>query len=207
MTTGVRMQKVILVMWRRPELTREEFARHYLDVHSVLARQHVTMLDGYTVNVPDASATATDDDDGPDGVIEIWTHDADALFDPERGFTSRADFEEVMRDDASFIGTTAIWEVQPGDAPLPEHDTPLRERTPGIKRITLLEPGAVADDGATGAVVDRVVAARPARRPPPAEYEVGAFVHEWAERVDDLAPVTSPSFAVSEYRQRLLPAP
>ena len=196
------MKKVVLMMWRRPELTREEFMRHYLDVHSALALQHVTMLDGYTVNVPDVSPTSTD---GPDSVIEIWTRDPEALFDPERGFTSRADFEAVMRDDASFIGTTSIWDVEPGPATAATPpETLMRSRTSGVKRVTLLEPGADVPSGASRSVVDDVVAARTPRRPAPTSYDVTAFVYEWADRVEDFTPVSSPSFLVSEYRQRLI---
>ena len=107
-----------------------------------------------------------------------------------------------MADDASFIGTAAIWKVRESTPRRSDHSTPLRDRTPGVKRITLVGTDTTIPSVSPARAVDTVVEALPARRPTPVRYEPTAVVYEWANAAEELPSLRGHSFLTSEYRQR-----
>jgi hypothetical protein len=200
------VDKLVFLMWRKAGISREAFCEHYLEFHSLLGLRFVKGLDGYTVNIPDV-AQAPVSDDGPDAIVEMWTRDVESFLDPERAFASAEDREIVLRDDASFIGSSLIWQVRR------KHDRglePLREmrvRTEGVKRVTLCDivPTQSLSPTVSRVATYEVVRAMSARRPAAMNYEPMAIINEWAPDVETLGPALGPSFVVSEYRQRVPP--
>jgi len=92
---------------RRPGLTREEFARHWYDVHTPLARKHHPCLVRYVQNV--VVATLTPDTPDLDGIAELSVERADD-FD-ERMYDSPEGREIVAADVRTFIDLSAGWRV------------------------------------------------------------------------------------------------
>jgi hypothetical protein len=198
---ALTIQKLIYLMWRKKSLTREEFVRHYLDVHSLLGLRLVGHLDGYTINVADLDGER----DGPDAVVEFWTSDS-VLFQSADAFANPEEMALVMKDDASFIGTSLAWEVREQLHAGVYADGLPGERTPGVKRISLPVSGGGLETTTPGVLrrVDHPVSgAITTRRPSPAAYEATVIVMEWALDVGVFTPVEGPQFVMSEYCQRI----
>jgi uncharacterized protein (TIGR02118 family) len=96
--------KYVSFVRRREELSHQQFARHWAEVHAPIARTHHVGLAGYTQNV--VRTTYTPGGAGIDGVAEL-------------SFRTRADFEErfydndegkavIRADVAKFIGRSGI---------------------------------------------------------------------------------------------------
>jgi uncharacterized protein (TIGR02118 family) len=103
-------EKLVFVFGRKPGLSFDEFARHYLDVHAPLGLRVTRAMQRYVVNLADV--------DGPpqpfpvDAITEIWTPSADDFFDPSRAFTSPEDGNALLADHATFIGPMHAYEVE-----------------------------------------------------------------------------------------------
>jgi hypothetical protein len=190
------VDKIVFLFGRKAPQTHAEFAEHYLDHHAPLGLRVAVQMDGYTVNlVPDDSATV-------DAVTETWTPSVQAFMDPQRAFAGEADMVELMTDDASFIGTTRPYvvaeELIVGEWP----DGPVRERTPGVKRISLHPTEATLPSVAR---CTRVVHNRVLQALAPDAPELALVLLEWAESGDALAPLDSPTvvgYLVEEHVQR-----
>jgi uncharacterized protein (TIGR02118 family) len=87
--TPVKMASLVT---RRPGLTHEQFARHWIEQHAPLAAKHHVGLADYTQNV--VRRTFTPGGDDVDGIAELR-------------FRTRADFEDRFYD--SDEGKAAIW--------------------------------------------------------------------------------------------------
>ncbi len=193
------MDKLLFFFHRKPGLTRAEFSEHYLDVHAPLGLRLTRTMAGYTVNL-----TATEGDDGPDAVTEVWTESMADFFDPGRSFATPDDAAQLMADHDSFIGPYDTYVVEErvvrdgGDAP--SLDVP----TPGVKRIECFLDGEAVPEpgrGVTRVVEHRVVQALDPDAPP-----YVAIVSTWAPTHDALGPSTATATLVREYRQLLTTA-
>jgi uncharacterized protein (TIGR02118 family) len=91
--TPVKMASLVT---RKPGLTHEQFARHWIEVHAPLAAKHHVGLADYTQNV--VRRTFTPGGGNVDGIAELR-------------FRTRADFEERFYD--SDEGKAVIWDDVP----------------------------------------------------------------------------------------------
>jgi hypothetical protein len=193
------MEKLLFLMRRKHGLTRGEFFKHYLEVHSLLGLRLCMLMDGYTVNLSDEVDPGPE---GPDSITEVWTRDAAAFLDPARAFANPDEMNQVVSDDASFIGTHLAWVVEEklvlGDWPSAE----VRRRAPGIKRVSLHRGDSRPPASAR---VTRVVEQRVRKVLAADAPAVDAFVSEWAPSADAFAALRVPAYLVSEYPQRLPP--
>lgn len=89
------MVKTIVLIKRKPELSREEFAKHYEEVHAPLALKHLPMIKRYVRNhVVDVAGM-----EGPgfDCLTELWF---DTLEDAAKVIEFvQSDAGQVIRDD------------------------------------------------------------------------------------------------------------
>ncbi len=99
------MIKTIALIRRKPGISREEFMRHYEDVHAPLAMACLPGLRGYVRNFAIAAPGSEDPDF--DVVSEFWFDDAAALqavHDFLRSDAARA----LREDEARFIDSVSI---------------------------------------------------------------------------------------------------
>ena len=190
------MDKVIFFFHRKDGLTRAEFFEHYLEVHAKLGMRLTRTMDGYTVSLTDV----VDDATAPDAVTEIWTASSADFMDAEKSFATPDDARELMTDHDSFIGPYDAYLVEERVVRADDGGTPLGERSPGVKRVSLHAPGEaspVAGDGVVEIVEDRVVQALTPGAPP-----VGLVVSMRAASVADLGAAPAVAYYTSEYRQQ-----
>jgi uncharacterized protein (TIGR02118 family) len=99
--------KLVCPLWRRPDLTHEQFVEHWLGCHVPLAKEHHPAMDRYVTNVV-AQRLGTN---APalDGIAEIHFPSAEVL---ARGFFASVEGERIVREDiARFIGRTGPYRV------------------------------------------------------------------------------------------------
>lgn len=91
------MIKRISLLRRKPHVSKEEFARHWRDVHGPLV-DHVPGVRGYVQNhVLDLAAAhplLPNDGGGVDGIVEMWFDDAAAMQRALASPEARAMFED-----------------------------------------------------------------------------------------------------------------
>lgn len=109
------MIKLLALVTRRPDLTQEEFARYWLEVHAPLAAAQQPR--GYVIDVrtdaqPDGAIP------GVDGVAEIWWDDHDHL---ARGLGSEAG-RIAAEDVANFAAQVRFVVVEPHTILAPPSD-------------------------------------------------------------------------------------
>jgi uncharacterized protein (TIGR02118 family) len=100
----IDVQKLIFVFGRKPGLSHDEFARHYLEVHAPLGRRVTRAMAGYVVNLVEQADERDSNVPELDAITEIWTPSVEEFFDPAHAFTSPEDGRELMADHDSFIG-------------------------------------------------------------------------------------------------------
>jgi hypothetical protein len=198
------MAKIVFLFQRKAPQTHAEFGAHYLDHHAPLGLRVAVQMDGYTVNLVPGAATAAAD---LDAITETWTPSVEAFMDPQQAFRNEADMLELMTDDQSFIGTNRPYVVEEELVVGAWPDGPVREQTPGAKRISLhptaatLPSPAPASDG-----LGRVVHNRVLQSLAPGAPEVAVFLLEWAPSPDAFAPLDEAagvvSYLVQEHVQR-----
>jgi uncharacterized protein (TIGR02118 family) len=113
------MLKLVFCLRRRPELSREEFQRYWLERHAPLVREHAETLgirryvQLHTLESPlnDALARPRQGPEPFDGIAELWWDDADALAASARGEAGRAASRALIEDERRFIDFSAspIW--------------------------------------------------------------------------------------------------
>jgi hypothetical protein len=81
------VQKLMFLMQRPPDPTREQFFDHYLQRHSLLGLALAIQMNGYTVNL---TSPADPGPEGPDSITESWTTDV------ERSWTRQPRFATNM---------------------------------------------------------------------------------------------------------------
>jgi uncharacterized protein (TIGR02118 family) len=98
------MIKRMTVIIRKRGLKREEFAKHWLGVHSNMARK-MPGLKRYIINiVKDAEGT----EPNYDGIVELWFDDVQAM---KRAFSSEAG-KATLADEVNFIGKKIVSVVE-----------------------------------------------------------------------------------------------
>jgi len=98
------MIKAISFITRKPGLSREEFARHYEEVHAPLAMKHFPFkryVRNYVTGDPDA------DDRGFDCITEVWfetMEDCQAAAE----FSMSEDYTVISEDEEKFMDRSRI---------------------------------------------------------------------------------------------------
>lgn len=153
----IAKDKMIYVFYRRPDISREEYQRKYIELHSPLGMQYTRNLYGYTVNLT-ASAG------GPDAVTEIWIKSAVDTLMGKTAITPRLP-EDAARTEAdsrsrggTMIGFIVAENVLRGGPITVEVG-----RTPGVKTIRFYRRGDAVPPPPPGAwrVVDNRVLHNP----------------------------------------------
>jgi uncharacterized protein (TIGR02118 family) len=113
------MVKLVFCLRRRPELTRDEFQRYWLDRHGPLVRSHAETLSiRRYVQVHTLDSPANDGLAGPrgapepfDGVAELWFDSLDDLRAAGASPAGRAAGRELLEDERTFIDfeRSPIW--------------------------------------------------------------------------------------------------
>ena len=99
------MQKRITLLRKRPDLTVDDFRRHWAEPHAAIARRFSGLVK-YNQNRVEAELAAS----GPvqwhiDGVVELWFCSPSAMSTPE----SRATTDALIEDEPRFLsGLTAL---------------------------------------------------------------------------------------------------
>ncbi|HEX6311823.1 MAG TPA: EthD family reductase [Acidimicrobiia bacterium] len=133
------MEKVIFVFGRKDGLTREEFRRHYLELHAPLALRSMRGLHRYVVNLPDPDSGA----ETPfDAVTELTVDSAAGLFDPAAAFVNEDAASAVLADHASFLGEMHAYRVDERVVKDYDRTWPDGERSPGVKFVSLMRRAA-----------------------------------------------------------------
>jgi hypothetical protein len=111
--------KVIYCLRRLPELTLEEFRRHWLEVHGPLVRAHqrdlriVRYVQVYTDFGPflDKLRAFRGSPEPYDGVAEIWYESRDALETLGRDPAGREASRKLLEDERRFVDSarSPIW--------------------------------------------------------------------------------------------------
>jgi len=102
------MIKAIALIKRKPGLSREEFVKHYEEVHAVLARKHFPTLKRYVRNHVTTVVAPPGDEEPPFDCI------TEECFDDMEGLQAVFDFwmseaGKVIRDDEdSFMDTSKL---------------------------------------------------------------------------------------------------
>ena len=101
------MIKTVALIAQRPELSREQFARHWVETHATLVRTLPGLrryVQGHAVDRWTASGVAAVDGE-IDGIAELWFDDRAAM---ERAYASPA--AQVLAADGSlFIGRITFY--------------------------------------------------------------------------------------------------
>jgi uncharacterized protein (TIGR02118 family) len=112
------MIKLVFVLHRRPELSREEFQRYWRERHAPLVAERAQAIGArryvqvHTLETPLDDALREHRKGEPyDGVAELWWDSVEALaatFGDEAGRTAAA---ELLADEAEFIDLerSAVW--------------------------------------------------------------------------------------------------
>jgi uncharacterized protein (TIGR02118 family) len=107
------MVKLVFIVYRNPELTKEEFTHHWLNVHAPLVQgmQDTIRIRRYVqshlmapeVNAAYAAARGIELHEFPDGIAEAWwdsPEDMDAAFATEEGEKAAA---IMLEDERTFV--------------------------------------------------------------------------------------------------------
>jgi uncharacterized protein (TIGR02118 family) len=144
------VQKIVFLFGRKPGLSHDEFARHYLEVHAPLGRRVTRTMTGYVVNLVEQADETDAKLPELDAITEIWTPSVEEFFDPTHAFTSPEEGRELMADHESFIGPMHAYLVseelvEPADGTGPSR----------FKHVALVGPqdGATPDASARDNVV------------------------------------------------------
>ena len=99
--------KRVAFLQRIPTISREEFARHWSEIHAPLARRHHPALWRYVQNV--LPEPLTPETPPCDGIVELsFKEPADML---ERMYDSPEGREVIDRDVATFLDVSAGWRI------------------------------------------------------------------------------------------------
>jgi uncharacterized protein (TIGR02118 family) len=135
----VALEKLVFFFYRRPELSREEFHRQYLDEHVPLVLEHVPTLRRYVVDLVDKPAgevsTPQEDITAFDGAVELWFDSVDEFADKSRMYDGPEGFGAVKSHSVAMIRAVAGYRVAETVQRDYERDWPDGERSPGVKMI------------------------------------------------------------------------
>jgi hypothetical protein len=104
------MIKLLSLLTRKPDLTHDQFVRHWFDVHAPLAhavpgiRRYVQSHITGTRNRPDVPETDVD----VDGIAELWYDDLEAF----RRAAATREMKALTDDGALFIGQIKTFVIE-----------------------------------------------------------------------------------------------
>jgi uncharacterized protein (TIGR02118 family) len=109
------MIKLIFCLRRRPELSREEFQRYWLEQHAPLVRSHASALGirryvqvhSIDDTISRLVASSRNDLDPYDGVAELWFESLEALGAAAATDEGRAAGAALLEDERQFIDLDA----------------------------------------------------------------------------------------------------
>ena len=125
------MIHLLMAIKRKDGLSREEFSRHWREVHAPLARR-IPGLRGYVQN---HSPSVLSRSQAYDGVVEVWMDDRDAL---KVAFASHAYRNGAYVDEFTFVDIMHVLRLTARDEVLLDGDLP-DSSPPLLKRISFLK--------------------------------------------------------------------
>lgn len=101
------MPKLIILIKRKPGMTREEFEHHYETSHAVFGKRtqgHLwdKYVRNYTTALLEYQPEANDSDDSYDAITEIWVKDDAALEEMGRIINEPENNKWVLEDEEKF---------------------------------------------------------------------------------------------------------
>ena len=96
-----KMVKNINVLYRRPELSHEEFVKHWAEIHAPMAN-NIPQVRRYVLCpvIPQPTRPNNANEPGPDGVAETWFDN----WDESQSFSSLPEAKKWFADGRTFIG-------------------------------------------------------------------------------------------------------
>jgi uncharacterized protein (TIGR02118 family) len=96
--------KLIVMMKRKPGLTRDEFSKYWKEIHAFVALKNIPGLVKYVQN---HQVKLNDREPAYDGIAELWFKDLESFRDMGKWYKS--DAGRVLRDDeARFMHTGKV---------------------------------------------------------------------------------------------------
>ncbi|MBN8945126.1 MAG: EthD family reductase [Rhizobiales bacterium] len=134
------------LLTRRPDLSEDQFRRHWREVHGPLAAD-LPGLRAYQQNhIVDRRQLAIDHARGTwaiDGISELWFDDAETM----RGAIASDAYRPIVEDSAHFLSDTrVIVGRQQVVVPVPEGAGPLIKRMSILRRLDGMSPERFADE-------------------------------------------------------------
>ena len=121
---------MVFLCRRRPDLTRDEYARRVLEGHAPLALRHHTRMRGYVINIAERTPAGAEEIDSlPSLEFDDLEDFRERLYDSPRGEAI------IHRDVQRFMGGSDAYATREHvhkDETLP---TPLGQRSPGLKWV------------------------------------------------------------------------
>lgn len=191
------MDKCVFLYRRKPGLTRQEFVRHYADVHTPLGLRLVRNLAGYTTNFVESESTL-------DAVTEIWTPPVAGQPAPSTRYDSEADAATLRADSPLFIDQEHKegWQVEERVVRHVRSGAAPSEQTADAKFVWFYEQLDDVPEPPPGAhrVVDQPVV----REVYPGSRRLAMIRMAWAFDAADLGVDAASALAVREHRHILL---
>ena len=129
-------EKLLFFVYRRPELSRAEFCRRYLEEHAPLVLRHCPNLRRYVLNIVEDPEEKSPD--AFDAAVELWYGSVEDWDDQSRRYDSPDGRAAVEESRAALIRSSVGYQVKPTTHR--EYDRTWRkgERSPGYKTVVPL---------------------------------------------------------------------
>jgi hypothetical protein len=148
----LRVPKLAYLLFRNPDLTCDEFVRHYGEVHSPLSVEAMPLQTFYVANLADESDALRANAVGSmpvrspvDAIAFLRFDDLGVLSDPARLYATR-ELEERLTADGAYLFSRmhgyVVDEIVQWDT---ERTWPLGQPSPGVKEISLVRKALDAD--------------------------------------------------------------
>jgi len=125
-------EKIFVLVYRAPSLTREEVARRYLEEHAPLVLQHCPRLRRFVANV------VQKDTEGFDVAVEVQADTIQDFIDSERMYDSPEGREAVEESAAKLESRRSVYLVEERVQRDYERAWPDGEASPGLKLVAPL---------------------------------------------------------------------
>lgn len=190
------MDKCVFLYRRKEGLSRPEFFRHYIRIHSPLGLRLVRNLGGYTVNLVETAGLI-------DAITEIWTPTILGVPAPATSFDSEDDAAEMRSDGPRFIDQDHKEGFEVDEQVVQELDTG-GTSAPEAKFVWFYFEGEKVPNPPRDA--RRIVDQRVLRKVYPNSRDIVLIRMAWARDVSALDGVASDALLVSEHRHIEAPA-
>ena len=133
------LEKIIFLLYRLPELRREEFHQRYLAEHVPLVLEHCPSLRRYVVDLVDSpfgeASRPETDITAFDAAVELWFDSMDDFADKSRMYDSPESYAAAKEQTASFVSAVAGYHVSETVQRDYDRDWPDGARSTGVKMI------------------------------------------------------------------------